>query len=95
MAAADDLKQQEETLKRIQELYRKVYGEDIPIANLERLKKETKEAAQYAQLLEKAFNEVNEAPEPKKLVADNVFDTLFHVKFEDCNNALDPFPIDT
>jgi hypothetical protein len=57
----DDLKQQEEILKRIQELYRKVYGEDIPIANLERLKKETKEAAQYAALLEKAFNEVNDS----------------------------------
>jgi hypothetical protein len=61
MATADDFKQQEETLKRIQELYRKIYGEDIPIANLERLKKETKEAAQYAQLLEKAFNDVNDS----------------------------------
>lgn len=61
MATADELKQQEEILKRIQELYRKIYGEDLPIANLERLKKETKEAAQYAQLLEKAFNEVNDS----------------------------------
>ena len=61
MATADELKQQEEILKRIQELYRKIYGEDLPVANLERLKKETKEAAQYAVLLEKAFNEVNDS----------------------------------
>jgi hypothetical protein len=35
MATADELKQQEEILKRIQELYRKIYGEDLPVANLE------------------------------------------------------------
>ena len=61
MPTADELKQQEETLKRIQELYRKVYGEDIPIANLERLKNSTKEAGRYVQILEKAFNEVNDS----------------------------------
>jgi hypothetical protein len=38
MPTADELKQQEEILKRIQDLYRKIYGEDIPIAKLERLK---------------------------------------------------------
>ncbi len=42
-----------------------------------------------------AFIEVKREPEPTKLVADNIFDTLFHVQFEDCNNALDPFPINT
>ena len=61
MPTADELKQQEETLKRIQELYRKIYGEDIDVVNLERLKNSTKEAGRYAQILEKAFNEVNDS----------------------------------
>ena len=40
-----------------------------------------------------AFNEVNEAPEPIKLVADKVLEVLFHDKLADCNNADVPFPI--
>ncbi len=40
-----------------------------------------------------AFIEVKPEPEPTKLEADKVLDVLFHDKFEDCNNALVPFPI--
>ncbi len=40
-----------------------------------------------------AFKEVNEALEPTKLDADNVFDVLFHDKFGDCKKDVEPFPI--
>ncbi len=32
-------------------------------------------------------------PKPTKLVADKVFDVLFHVKFADCKLDVAPFPI--
>jgi hypothetical protein len=40
-----------------------------------------------------AFKEVKPAPEPIKLVADNVLDVLFHVKFGDCKIDVFVFPI--
>jgi nitrogen regulatory protein PII len=40
-----------------------------------------------------AFKVVSEAPEPTKLVADNVLDELSHAKFGDCNIFVVPFPI--
>ena len=39
-----------------------------------------------------AFNAVKPAPEPTKLVADNVLVVLFHAKFWDCKIDV-PFPI--
>ena len=42
-----------------------------------------------------AFNEVKAEPEPTKLVADKVFEVLFHVKFDDCKIDVEPLPIKT
>ena len=55
----DDLKEQEQILKRIQELYRKINNEDIDISLLEAYSKNIKDAKNFAALLQKEFNEIN------------------------------------
>lgn len=55
----DDLKEREQVLKRIQELYRKINNEDIDISLLEAYSKNIKDAKNYAALLQKEFNGIN------------------------------------
>jgi hypothetical protein len=55
----DDLKEREQILKRIQELYRKINNEDIDISLLEAYSKNIKDAKNFAALLQKEFNEIN------------------------------------
>jgi uncharacterized coiled-coil protein SlyX len=55
----DDLKEREQVLKRIQELYRKINNEDIDISLLEAYSKNIKDAKNFAALLQKEFNEIN------------------------------------
>jgi hypothetical protein len=57
----DDLKEREQVLKRIQELYRKINNEDIDISLLEAYSKNIKDAKNYAALLQKEFNEINDS----------------------------------
>jgi len=57
----DDLKEREQILKRIQELYRKINNEDIDISLLEAYSKNIKDAKNYAALLQKEFNEINDS----------------------------------
>ena len=55
----DDLKEREQVLKRIQELYRKINDEDIDISLMEAFSKNIKDAKNYAESLQKEFNEIN------------------------------------
>jgi len=55
----DDLKEREQVLKRIQELYRKLRDEDIDISLLEAYSRNIKDAKNYAESLQKEFDEIN------------------------------------